>query len=36
MINLDEWKMTDKGYIRTGDSTDIMLPAALRAEVYDW
>ena len=36
MINLDEWKMTDKGYIRTGDSTDIMLPATLRAEVYDW
>ena len=36
MINLEEWKMTDKGYIRTGDSTDIMLPATLRAEVYDW
>jgi hypothetical protein len=36
MINLEEWKMTDKGYVRTVDSTDIMLPAALRAEVYDW
>jgi hypothetical protein len=36
MINLEEWTMTDKGYIRTGDSTDIMLPATLRAEVYDW
>ena len=36
MINLEEWKMTDKGYIRTVDSTDILLPAAVRAEVYDW
>ncbi len=36
MINLEEWKMTDKGYVRTVDSTDIMLPATLRAEVYDW
>ena len=36
MINLEEWKMTDKGYIRAVDSTDILLPAAVRAEVYDW
>jgi len=36
MINLEEWKMTDKGYVRTVDSTDIYLPATLRAEVYDW
>jgi hypothetical protein len=36
MINLEEWKMTDKGYVRTVESTDIMLPSSLRAEVYDW
>ena len=36
MINLEEWKMTDKGYVRTVDSTDILLPATLRADVYDW
>jgi hypothetical protein len=36
MINLEEWRMTDKGYIRTVESTDIMLPSSLRAEVYDW
>ena len=36
MINLAEWKMTDTGYVRTVESTDIMLPSSLRAEVYDW
>ena len=36
MINLDEWRMTDKGYVRTVDSSDIMLPSTLRADVYDW
>jgi hypothetical protein len=36
MINLEEWKMTDKGYVRAVESTDIMLPSSLRAEVYDW
>ncbi len=36
MINLNEWRMTDKGYVRTVDSTDIMLPSELRADIYDW
>jgi len=36
VINLEEWKMTDKGYVRTVDSTDILLPATIRADVYDW
>jgi hypothetical protein len=36
MIDLDEWRMTDNGYVRTVDSTDILLPAALRADIYDW
>jgi len=36
MINLEEWKMTDTGYVRTVESTDILLPSALRADIYDW
>jgi hypothetical protein len=36
VINLEEWKMTDTGYVRTIESTDILLPSLLRAEVYDW
>jgi hypothetical protein len=36
MINLDEWRMTEHGYVRTVASTDIMLPADQRADVYDW
>lgn len=36
MINLEEWRMTEHGYVRTVDSTDIMLPTNLRADVYDW
>lgn len=36
MINLAEWKMTDKGYVRTVDSTDFDLLSALRADIYDW
>ena len=36
VINLEEWKMTDTGYVRTVESTDIMLPSTLRADIYDW
>lgn len=36
MINLAEWRMTDKGYVCTVDSSDIMLPSDLRADIYDW